>query len=473
MKKPLHVSFPDAEVATASQVTLPEWFNDVLTAKVEGMWFGEGTCIPHAPIYVRPCYVKMKGILFDMTSLLQKERLTYVVKGTPGIGKTTMLFYLLWECVQKESPYKAVLFATNKDNFVARKTSAGCWAMEPFKRGSRVTGSGHGKAIGLVDVNPEGKVEEQGTVIMGFNTQAPCGEFGLHRLVVVSRAGAQLSQLIGKTGDRLAPEVVYLPVWKAEQTHEWVRKCQSPAIQQWEKIEASAGWAVPRLIELYLQSKFAQTLDLFIDRIAGTNTAGKESSAKDAHTMVLLRGSSELMEDVPSACPTERDDEFQSILPTFQQGGEAGSVIGFASLQVERRMCALRHSNTAMIEMIRLFPKAVAYVFEGLVLDRLVHQDGLQLKGKDDAQMLTLLFSERCELWGAETMKMVFSIVRGVMTTQPSMPVVFQQVIRRKFPPDLFSYKSPLDESTDVFRRIWWRQFAFPKLAQVEFYACI
>ena len=328
-----------------------------------------------------------------------------MVKGTPGIGKTTMLFYLLWECVQKESPYKAVLFATNKDNFVARKTSAGCWAMEPFKRGSRVTGSGHGKAIGLVDVNPEGKVEEQGTVIMGFNTQAPCGEFGLHRLVVVSSAGAQLSQLIGKTGDRLAPEVVYLPVWKAEQTHEWVRKCQSPAIQQWEKIEASAGWAVPRLIELYLQSKFAQTLDLFIDRIAGTNTAGKESSAKDAHTMVLLRGSSELMEDVPSACPTERDDEFQSILPTFQQGGEAGSVIGFASLQVERRMCALRHSNTAMIEMIRLFPKAVAYVFEGLVLDRLVHQDGLQLNGKDDAQMLTLRFSERCELWGAETMK--------------------------------------------------------------------
>jgi hypothetical protein len=144
-----------------------------------------------------------------LTALLQKERLTYVVKGTPGIGKTTMLFYLLWECVQKESPYKAVLFATNKDNFVARKTSAGCWAMEPFKRGSRVTGSGHGKAIGLVDVNPEGKVEEQGTVIMGFNTQAPCGEFGLHRLVVVSSAGAQLSQLIGKTGDRLAPEDVY------------------------------------------------------------------------------------------------------------------------------------------------------------------------------------------------------------------------------------------------------------------------
>ena len=218
---------------------MPEWFNDVLTAKVEGMWFGEGTCIPHAPIYVRPCYVKMKGILFDVSTAegeadLRGQRHTRNRKDDhavlPSLGS-----------VQKESPYKAVLFATNKDNFVARKTSAGCWAMEPFKRGSRVTGSGHGKAIGLVDVNPEGKVEEQGTVIMCFNTQAPCGEFGLHRLVVVSSAGAQLSQLIGKTGDRLAPEVVYLPVWKAEQTHEWVRKCQSPAIQQWRRLKPLLG----------------------------------------------------------------------------------------------------------------------------------------------------------------------------------------------------------------------------------------
>ena len=68
-------------------------------------------------------------------------------------------------------------------------------------------GFGDGRAIGLVDVNPEGKIEEQGTVIMGFNTQAPCSEFGLHRLVVVSSAGAQLSQLIDKTGGKFPPKV--------------------------------------------------------------------------------------------------------------------------------------------------------------------------------------------------------------------------------------------------------------------------
>ena len=383
------------------------WFDDVLTAKVVGAWLGEGTKIPHRPIYVRPCYVKMKDLLFDIESLTQKERLTYVVRGTPGIGKTTMLFYLLWECMREESPFTAVLFATNNDVFVARKTSAG-WTILPFKRGSRVSsfggGFGDGRAIGLVDVNPEGEINEQGTVIMGFNTQAPCSEFGLHRLVVVSSAGAQLSQLVGKTGDKFPPKVVYLPVWKAEQTQAWVFKSHRDAIQHWDEIGASAGFAVPRLVELFLYNEFQATLEQFIDRIAGKNILGKDSSSKDAHTMVLLRGSSELMGDVPVAHETKNDDEEQSIIPPFELHGRAGSEIGLVSVTVESKIYNLRHDCSAITEMIRLFPKTVAYLFEGLVLNRLVHEAGLQLKGKNSEE-LTLCFSERCELRGAKTMR--------------------------------------------------------------------
>lgn len=374
---------------------------------MEGAWLGEGMKIPHSPIYVRPCYVKMKDLLFDVKSLTQKERLTYVVRGTPGIGKTTMLFYLLWECMREESPFTAVLFATNKDVFVARKTSAG-WTILPFKRGSRLSsfggGFGDGRAIGLVDVNPEGKIEEQGTVIMGFNTQAPCGEFGLHRLVVVSSAGAQLSQLIDKTGDKFPPKVVYLPVWKAEQTQAWVFKSHPDAIQQWDNIEANAGFAVPRLVELFLYNEFQATLERFMERIAGKNIFGKKSSSKDAHTMVLLRGSTELMEDIPSACATKNDDEEQTIIPPFELHGKAGSEIGLASVAVESKIYNLRHDCSAITQMIRLFPKTGAYLFEGLVLNRLVHEAGLQLKGKNSEE-LTLCFSERCELWGAKTMR--------------------------------------------------------------------
>ena len=265
-------------------------------------------------------------------------------------------------------------------------------------------GFGDGRAIGLVDVNPEGKIEEQGAVIMGFNTQAPCCQFGLHRLVVVSSAGAQLSQLIDKTGDTFAPEVMYLPVWKAEQTQAWVFKSHPDAIQQWDNIEANAGFAVPRLVELFLQKKFQHTLERFMDRIAGKNTLGKKSSSKDAHTMVLLRGSAELMGDVPVAHATKNDDEEQSIIPPFELDGKAGSEIGLASVTVENKIYNLRHDCSAITEMIRLFPKTVAYLFEGLVLNRLVHEAGLQLEGKN-SEKLTLCFSERCELWGAKTMR--------------------------------------------------------------------
>ena len=304
--------------------------------------------------------------------------------------------------MREESPFTAVLFATNKDVFVARKTSAG-WAKEAFNRREDVC-NGVGKAIGLVDVNREGKIEQKGTVIMGFNTQAPCSEFGLHRLVVVSSASAQLSQLIDKTGDKFPPKVVYLPVWKAEQTQAWVFKSHADAIQHWDEIGASAGFAVPRLVELFLYNEFQATLERFMDRIAGKNTLGKKSSSKDAHTMVLLRGSAELMGDVPVAHATKNDDEEQSIIPPFELDGKAGSEIGFASVTVENKIYNLRRDCSAITEMIRLFPKTVAYLFEGLVLNRLVHEAGLQLKGKNSEE-LTLCFSERCELWGAKTMR--------------------------------------------------------------------
>ena len=141
-----------------------------------------------------------------------------------------------------------------------------------------------------------------------------------------------------------------------------------------------------------------------MDRIAGKNILGKDSSSKDAHTMVLLRGSAELMVDVPVAHLTKNDDEEQSIILPFELHGKAGSEIGLASVTVESKIYNLRHDCSAITEMIRLFPKTVAYLFEGLVLNRLVHEAGLQLKGKNSEE-LTLCFSERCELWGAKTMR--------------------------------------------------------------------
>ena len=85
----------------AQEATAVEWFQEVQTAKVTDGWLGEGTRIPNTPIYVRNCYKKMRDLLFNEESLRNIDKQTYVVKGTPGIGKTTMLYYLPSECLSE------------------------------------------------------------------------------------------------------------------------------------------------------------------------------------------------------------------------------------------------------------------------------------------------------------------------------------------------------------------------------------
>ena len=205
----------------AQEATAVEWFQDVQTAKVTDGWLGEGTRIPNTPIYVRNCYKRMRDLLFDEESLRSIDKQTYVVKGTPGIGKTTMLYCLLSECLSEASPFTAVLFATDDGVFVARKRAAG-WHTEAFQRGSKVHQNGVGQAIGLVDVAPDGKIKNH--AFLDFNQQKPCTVYGLHRLVVVASAGSELAQLIGKNGDGWVPDVLQLPVWRQQEFHSWLQR---------------------------------------------------------------------------------------------------------------------------------------------------------------------------------------------------------------------------------------------------------
>ena len=140
----------------AQEAAAVEWFEDVKTAKVTDGWLGEGTRIPNTPMYVRNRYKKMRDLLFDEESLRDIDNQTYVVKGTPGIGKTTMLYCLLSECLSEASPFTAVLFATDRRVFVARKGSTG-WHTEAFQPDCEVHRNGERKAIGLVDIAPRWK----------------------------------------------------------------------------------------------------------------------------------------------------------------------------------------------------------------------------------------------------------------------------------------------------------------------------
>ena len=363
----------------AQEAAAVEWFEDVQTAKVTDGWLGEGTRIPNTPIYVRNCYKKMRDMLFDEESLRNIDKQTYVVKGTPGIGKTTMLYYLLSECLSEASPFTAVLFATDRCWFVARKCPTG-WQTEAFQRGSKVHQNGVGKAIGLVDVAPDGKVKY--AEFLDFNSQSPCTVYGLHRLVVVASAGSELSQLIGKDGDKEFPHILYLPVWSRAEIHIWIQR-ECPDVhgldldKKEEELYNESGLTVPRLVRSCMKQKFNDELEKFIRSMAGRNFAGQEVSHKDAHTMVVLRGSRELL-----------DDEEETA-----GGGEdrrAGDAIGWVSSRVETEICS--HKHGVIQHLIRDVPRATPYVFEAMALTQAVAKGGLKLKLSDGSNLC--LFGE-------------------------------------------------------------------------------
>ena len=328
------------------------------------------------PIYVRACYKKMAALVIDSESLGSCERLTYVVKGTPGIGKTTLLYYLLWRCTRDDSPFTAVLFAADGLAFVATKSGAE-WKNDPFDGYGNVIGEG-GKAIGLLDVSPDGTVKVEAQAIVDVNRQGPCRVYGLHRLVVTASAGANLRQLIDKDRDGRAPTLLYLPVWQPDSTRLWALKVLECTDDDLDKLEPVCGLVVPRLVKFFLQRGEQRINDMirrFIDQVAGTNSASRNSSAKDEHTMVMLQGSQELRE-------TEEE---------FETPPSPGSSIGFVSETVAREVSNVIFNGESFHRVLRIIPKAAAYVFEEMVLTKMVTADGLTFG--DDA-LRSVQFSE-------------------------------------------------------------------------------
>eukprot|EP00971_Amphidinium_carterae_P319341 6346978-Amphidinium_carterae.1 len=216
-----------------------------------------------------------------------------------------MLYYLLWKCMQNESPYNAILFGVGSAYFIARKT-AGTWAYTSRQEQQRVSQNDGEKAIGLVDVNPEGEFKIDGRVVMAFNVQEPCTRHGLNRLVVVASGGSSLTEFDKGNIEERTKEL-FLPVWKESDTRTWARKLDLVAGRVTGKRKRNVegvsldklkvcGMAVPRLIIWHLRDdKFREKLEVFIKKILGKQSAAEtHENAKDAHTMVLLCGSEEL-----------------------------------------------------------------------------------------------------------------------------------------------------------------------------------
>ena len=138
---------------------------------------------------------------------------------------------------------------------------------------------------------------------MELNKQGPCRSYGLHRLVVAASAGSQLGQLIDKDGDGRIPVVLWLPAWQHEHTRLWAQKVLECGDDALNSMESVCGLGVPRLVKVCRQSEaeFSSMLARFIGRVSGKNVADRQSSAKDAHTMLLTQPSKELCEGESAA----------------------------------------------------------------------------------------------------------------------------------------------------------------------------
>ena len=172
-------------------------------------------------------------------------------------------------------------------------------------------------------------------------------------MVVVDSAGSELGQLIGKNGDVQVPHVLHLPVWRQFEFSLWLTK-NSPEAEE-NELERNCGLTVPRLAVVYQQGKFEALLRNFIASTTGRNFAGYELSHKDAHTMVVLRGSRELL----------GEDEETAGGGEDRQGGDP---IGWVSSRVETEMCTKNHE--VIQRLIREVPRTAPYVFEAMCLLR-------------------------------------------------------------------------------------------------------
>ena len=121
---------------------------------------------------------------------------------------------------------------------------------------------------------------------------------------MVASAGSELSQLIGKDGEVRAPRVLQLPVWRHHEFRIWLTTKKLPSLSEEDlkakerELDQNCGLTVPRLAVTYLQGEFEAILQKFIiHSMAGRNSGGQELSPKDAHMMVVLRGSRELLDE--------------------------------------------------------------------------------------------------------------------------------------------------------------------------------
>ena len=154
-------------------------------------------------IVERQCYTKLCEHIQQWG---EKKDMRLVLSGTPGIGKTTLVYYLLWKFFHGELDYEVVVLG-DVSRLVSIQTDGTCRNHE--------TGDHLGtlpKSLGLFDVAPDGTVKKGGERL---NNQQANTDFRVDHMLVVATPGfSSALKEFRKTGAK----ELYLPVWGESET---------------------------------------------------------------------------------------------------------------------------------------------------------------------------------------------------------------------------------------------------------------
>ena len=333
----------------------------------------------------RECYLKFLQFLGEWK---MDKGARCVVSGTPGIGKTTLIYYLIWLFLKGRLDYEWIVLGT-AERLIAIAKDGKC---NPHRTGDEPMLE---KSLGLFDIKPDATVAEGQK---SLNTQNANRHFRVCHMVIVATVGFRA--VLGEFW-KTPSTTKYFPVWlptSSSGLSQHLRLTDS----DWKKRIEVCGDCIPRLVhnEFGLDNLKNQ-VERFCDAVFGMlNVAEKRTSVKQAHTMLVLQPSPDMKE---RECPS-----FVPLLTPDADDGSAeakeGETIGLVSTYVRDALFNSMTSCTSdenLSNLVQRMPEIVRYYFQDAVLNAIGRGDATLRN--EDASSIVLPFKKQVFCTGEKT----------------------------------------------------------------------
>ena len=186
-----------------------EWLKQATRELQEGLQVLQNTASRVPPLALpwsfsaiveRQCYTKLCEHIQQWG---EKKGMRLVLSGTPGIGKTTLVYYLLWKFFHGELDYEVVVLG-DVSRLVSIRKEGTFQIHETGDLGMLQ------RSLGLFDVAPDGTVNTVNGGTRSLNNQQANTYFRVDNMLVVATPG--FGSALKEFQKRPFAEL-YLPVW--------------------------------------------------------------------------------------------------------------------------------------------------------------------------------------------------------------------------------------------------------------------